>query len=178
MTTITHVAEAIQTVLTRVADRAARISGFVQRESKLGGAEFTQTLVFGWLANALAEGWPGGGAQPDSAPPAALKISVRLNLSTGALGRPDLQAGRAHDQTAELASAALPPGALRVADLGYFSLASLAAMDAADVYFLSRLRMQTAVYDAAGQPLELEDWLANQSSQSVDVAIELGAAQR
>jgi hypothetical protein len=51
MTTIADVAEALQTVLTQQADRAARITGFVQRTSKLGGAEFAQTLVFGWLAN-------------------------------------------------------------------------------------------------------------------------------
>jgi hypothetical protein len=41
----------MQTVLTTLADQAARASGFVRRESKLGGAVFAQTMVLGCLAN-------------------------------------------------------------------------------------------------------------------------------
>jgi hypothetical protein len=51
MTTIPQLAAVLQELLTSVADRIAGETGFVQRESKLGGAEFSQTLVFGWLAN-------------------------------------------------------------------------------------------------------------------------------
>ena len=51
MTSIPQVAKALRTVLTRVANRAARATRFVQRRSKLSGAKFVQTLVFGWLAN-------------------------------------------------------------------------------------------------------------------------------
>ncbi len=41
----------LQSVFTTSATMAARASGFVQRRSKLTGAAFVQTLVFGWLAN-------------------------------------------------------------------------------------------------------------------------------
>jgi len=51
MASIPQVAKVLRTVLTRVANRAARATGFVQRRSKLSGAKFVQTLVFGWLAN-------------------------------------------------------------------------------------------------------------------------------
>lgn len=51
MPSVTYVAEAMQTVLSDGADQAAYRTGFVQRESPLGGAEFVQTLVFTWLAN-------------------------------------------------------------------------------------------------------------------------------
>ena len=51
MASIAQVAKALRTVLTRVANRAARTTRFVQRRSKLSGAKFVQTLVFGWLAN-------------------------------------------------------------------------------------------------------------------------------
>jgi len=44
----------MQTLLTDIADNAAQLSGFVQRRSKLTGAVFVQTLVFGWLANPQA----------------------------------------------------------------------------------------------------------------------------
>lgn len=51
MTTVPHLCQTLQTLLTTTADRLARQTGFVQRTSKLTGALFAQTLVFGWLAN-------------------------------------------------------------------------------------------------------------------------------
>ena len=51
MATIPQVTEAMQTVLTTVADTAARATQFVRRSSKFTGAHFVQTLVFGFLAN-------------------------------------------------------------------------------------------------------------------------------
>ena len=50
MTTIAQVVTTMQTVLGSVADAAARETGLVQRASKLTGAKFVQTLVWGWLA--------------------------------------------------------------------------------------------------------------------------------
>ena len=50
MSTIPQVARAVQHLLTTVATAAGRASGFVQRASPLTGATFTQTLVFGFLA--------------------------------------------------------------------------------------------------------------------------------
>jgi hypothetical protein len=50
-TTIPEVAQALRTILTTRADEAARETRFVQRQSKLTGAGFVQTLTFGWLAN-------------------------------------------------------------------------------------------------------------------------------
>lgn len=47
---IEQVATALQDVLTTVAQRLARETQFVQRESKLDGARFVQTLVFSYLA--------------------------------------------------------------------------------------------------------------------------------
>ncbi len=49
MSTLPHLAHALRTVLTTLADEAAHTSGFVQRQSKLTGALFAQPLVFGWL---------------------------------------------------------------------------------------------------------------------------------
>ncbi len=54
MTTVTKVVQAMQTILTQTADQAAQLTRFVQRRSKLSGAAFVQTLVFGWLANPQA----------------------------------------------------------------------------------------------------------------------------
>lgn len=54
MTTIPQVSATMQKLLTTTATAAGGASGFVQRASPLDGASFTQTLVFGFLANADA----------------------------------------------------------------------------------------------------------------------------
>src|ERR671924_1530868 len=54
MTTIPQVARAMRKILTITADEAARATRFVQRTSPLGGATFSQTLVFGFLSNPQA----------------------------------------------------------------------------------------------------------------------------
>ena len=51
MPIIEQVADALQDVFGSVAQDLARDTRFVQRESKLGGAHFVQTLVFTYLAN-------------------------------------------------------------------------------------------------------------------------------
>lgn len=53
-TTIPEVAQALADVFTTIADEAAAKTGFVQRCSKMTGADFVQTLAFGWLANPQA----------------------------------------------------------------------------------------------------------------------------
>lgn len=51
MTMITRVSQAMQNVLTNVATKAAKESEFIQRQVKVTGENFCQTVVFGWLQN-------------------------------------------------------------------------------------------------------------------------------
>ena len=51
MDIISQVTNAMQQVLTTVADAAAITTGFIKRKRKLTGGCFVQILVFGWLAN-------------------------------------------------------------------------------------------------------------------------------
>jgi hypothetical protein len=51
VTTITQVASAMQTLLTKTADQVARDCGFVKRERKLNGSGFAQALALGWMSN-------------------------------------------------------------------------------------------------------------------------------
>jgi hypothetical protein len=48
---VQSLAAALQTLLTTVADRAAKDSGFVRRVRKITGAGFVQALVLGWMAD-------------------------------------------------------------------------------------------------------------------------------
>ena len=80
MTTLARIAGELRTLLTATADAAAHDTRFVQRRSKLTGARFAQTLVFGWLANpqATLEGLAQTAATLD------LAISPRLSPAAGA----------------------------------------------------------------------------------------------
>ena len=252
MTTIPQVARAMRKILTTTADEAARATRFVQRTSPLGGATFSQTLVFGFLGNphasleeltqtaatlgvsitpqaldqrftaaaaacleqvlraaitqviaaepvaipllarfpavylqdsstivlpdALATVWQGCGGSTPSHTSAALKLQVQLELRTGSLADLQLQDGRTSDRTAALP--ALPPGALRIADLGYWSVDALQGLAQQGNFWLSRLQTQTALYDTTGHRHDLLAWLTAQPAEAVDLPVLLGEAHR
>lgn len=254
MPTIPHVASMLQTILGPVADRAAGATGFVQRRSKLTGARFVQTLVFGWLAQpaaslgrlthaaatvgvpisaqgldqrfgpasadclrevletavrqvlaadpvavpvlrrfgqvvvqdcttiplpaALAAAWPGCGGSTPTSGAAALKLGVRLDLVTGRLDGPHVEPGRTNDRAMLVASLPLEPGTLRLADLGFFSLAELAAQDAAGAFWLSRLQAGTALFTPDGQRQDLLPLLEQAGAGAIDQPVVVGAEQR
>src|SRR5262249_18060635 len=73
------------------------------------------------LPTPLATTWRGCGAADSQRGAAAGKLPVRLDLVTGALQGPLRQDGRVHDLKAPAHTLALPTGALRLAELGYFS---------------------------------------------------------
>jgi hypothetical protein len=113
------------------------------------------------LPGALAEQWAGcGGGHAPGQGSAALKLQVRLEMLTGQLGGPLLQEGRTHDGRTPWQFQALPPGSLRLLDLGYFSLNRLAAWAGEGTYWLTHLEVQTVVCAAAtGRRLNLPRWL-------------------
>ena len=136
------------------------------------------------LPAALVDRWRGSGhgVDPTAASTAAVKLQVRCDLCTGRLEGPLLEAGRAQDRSAAFQSqeeAPLPPKALRLADLGYFSLAVFADLAAQDVDFLSRLQVQTAVFTAhpgagAGTRLDVVSRLRRQELAPLDLPVRLG----
>lgn len=135
------------------------------------------------LPAALVDRWrgTGHGADPTAAATAAVKLQVRCDLCTGRLEGPLLEAGRAQDRSAAFQSqddAPLPAKALRLADLGYFSLGVFAELTAQDVYFLSRLQVATAVFtdDPAGPGTRLAvvQRLRRQDLAPLDLPVRLG----
>jgi hypothetical protein len=127
------------------------------------------------LPDALADQWAGCGG---SGSQAALKLQVRLDLRAGTLTGPELQPGRAHDSSAALQTAPLPPGALRLAVLGYFRLDVFATIAASGGYWFSRLQAGTNLYRADGQSWDLTTWLAQQADATGEYPIQLGAKER
>ena len=241
MTTIPQVARTMREILTTNAEDAARTTRFVQRQSPLGGATFSQTLVFGFLGqpqasleelahtaatlgvhltphaldqrftpaaatclepvfrgairrviaadpvamplldrftavslhdsstivlpDLFATVWRGCGGSTTARTSAALKLQVRVALRTGRLEDCQRQDGRTPDQRAAF-PAGLPAGALRLADLGYWSLEAVQTMAHHGAFWLARLQTQTAVYGATGQRQDLLALLDAQPTES------------
>jgi hypothetical protein len=128
------------------------------------------------LPDVFAAQWHGCGGSTASSTSAALKLQARLEMGTGRLDV-QLQEGRASDRAAVLPGP-LPAGALRLADLGYWSLGAYAALAQHEVFWLSRLQMQTAVYDATGNRRELLELLETQPTDTIELAVTLGERQR
>jgi hypothetical protein len=126
------------------------------------------------LPDGLAAVWAGCGGRVETGTQAALKLTVGLDLGGGPLLGPLLSDGRAQDKTTPLQQAELPEGALRVTDLGFWSLDVLRAIADQKAYFLSRLHPQTAVFAADGERLDLADWLGRQKRRRLSVAVTLG----
>jgi hypothetical protein len=127
------------------------------------------------LPAALAPFLPGSGG---SASVAAVKLQVRWELTTGALEGLSWHPGRSADTRAALAREFLPPGALRLTDLGYFDLGALQDYDTQGVYFLTRLTPRVVVFDAQGRKHSLAALLAAQSGEQLDTWVEVGAEAR
>ncbi len=125
------------------------------------------------LPAALALWWPGC-----SAGTAALKLPVRYDLCRGQLSGLVVQEGHLSDRGTVLQTAPLPAGALRISDLGFFTLGVFAAMTAQGVYWLSRLVSGTAVDTLDGTRWDVLDLLTAQDASTVELDVTLGVTQR
>jgi len=128
------------------------------------------------LPDALVQVWQGCGGS-DGHHVSALKLQVRFDLLTGTLQGPLLEPGRANDRGSALQGATLLPGALRIADLGYFSLDQLRAFDAEGAYFLTRFYLQTAIFDPQSNRLALSILLEAALAGQVDLPICIGTKE-
>jgi len=131
------------------------------------------------LPAALAELWPGCGGRNDAAAcQAALKVMVRYEVGAGRLEGLSLHPGRTADCQTPLHEAPLPPGALRLADLGFFDLDVLQRYDRQRVYFISRIQANTVVYDQRGRKWKLARYLARQRGDRLDRPVWVGVGRR
>lgn len=128
------------------------------------------------LPEVFAAQWHGGGGSTASGTSAALTLQARLEMCTGRLDV-QLQEGRASDRAAVLPGP-LPAGALRLADVGYWSLDALAALAPHEVFWFSRLQIQTAIYDVTGERRELLEFLEAQPTDTIERAVTVGEPQR
>lgn len=125
------------------------------------------------LPETLVEVWQGCGNGNAHAGNAALKLHLALDLRTGRLRGPTLHDGREADTCATL-EADLPPGAVRLVDLGFWDLALLERLRQRDVYWFSRAQALTAVQTSDGRWWSLLELLTATPEATLDLAVRLG----
>jgi hypothetical protein len=129
------------------------------------------------LPDSLAEKWRGCG-DSIGGHEAGLKIEVQLDVLRGTLYGPLLENGRIHDRASKIQAVQVPAGALRIADLGFFSLDAMRDMEGRGAYFLSRLQIQTALFDTNGNRLDLLHLLEEAAADETEMEVRMGSAYR
>ncbi len=129
------------------------------------------------LPDALRDRFPGCGGSHGGGQ-AALKLQVQWDLRSGGLDAVALESGRDCDYKTSLQSAPLPPGSLRMTDLGYFDTEVFERLHQHGVFWLSRLQFGTSVFTPEGRRLCLLDWLGKQPGPFVDRPIRMGAERQ
>lgn len=120
----------------------------------------------------LALVWPGGNGAAD----AAVKTAVRWELNSGQLAL-WLRGARVHDQRTGVGSAVLPPGSLRLNDLGFFNLETFAQDLAQGSDFFTRYKNGTTLATPDGVQLDLRRFLSQHGPRPVDRPVLVGAEQ-
>jgi len=90
------------------------------------------------LPPAVRTVWRGCGGSTPTAAAAALKVQCSFELCRGSFEAIELCDGASSDQRAGGQTAPLPPGGLRLADLGFFSIPVFRQVVADDAHFLTR----------------------------------------
>jgi hypothetical protein len=130
------------------------------------------------LPDEFEEQFPGCGGT-GTACKAALKIQVLWSLVSGELLRLLLEPGRASDNRSAIADEPPPAGSLSIFDLGYFSLERFRRVGEAGAYWISRYQHGTNVFDPAGNPLDLLQFLRKHGENGlVDVPVILGEKEQ
>jgi hypothetical protein len=130
------------------------------------------------LPNELSEVWKGLGGNSEKNTGSAVKLSVILDLKSGTMYGPELSDGKAQDRSSVHQHMSLPPGSLRLADLGYFTLPVLKKLSESQAYWLTRYRMRTVLLTPEGKRIELLKFLTDQSADRYETLVLVGAAER
>ncbi len=128
------------------------------------------------LPEVLAEVWAGCGGDPHAGN-AALKLQLALDLRSGRLRGPQLHDGRESDRNASL-DYDLPPGSVRIVDLGFWELAALARLLERGVYWFSRAQASTKLQTADGRWWELLELLEKRGQQPLELAVRVGKQEQ
>jgi len=114
------------------------------------------------------------GVQPDGKKGcSALKLHVSLEYKSGQLSGPSLANGRENDKKSPWFCQTLQKGELRIDDLGFFDLDQLDADAKAGGFWITCYKHEVGLQQN-GQELALLSFLQGQTSNQIDIPVELG----
>jgi Transposase DDE domain len=122
----------------------------------------------------LAALFAGCGGSTAPAGVASMKILLRWEVCSAQLVALPPRSARAGDTTLAEELPLPPPGSLRLADVAFFKLQALYDLDAAGVFFLSKVKQGTTLR-ILGEPItDLAGWLNGRGKGRVDRRVVLG----
>jgi hypothetical protein len=142
---------------------------------KFKGVHLRDSSTIG-LPASLKTVWKGSGNQNGET--AGLKLQVSWEYSCGALDGIVFQDGCCQDQTSPYQSLELPAGALHLGDLGYFSLDKLAYDSERGVFWITRWKFRTSIWDTPESVLDLVAFLSRQTQNQLDLPVRIGGKQQ
>jgi len=156
-----------------------KVSGIVQPVfpllEKFKGVHLRDSSTIS-LPATLKEIWKGCGNSHGET--AALKVQVSWEYSHGALDGIFLQDGFCQDRTSPYQNMELPVGALHIGDLGYFSLEKLADDSEKGVFWITRWKFKTTIWDESEQLLDVIELLSAQIQDQLDLSVQVGRKQQ
>lgn len=118
-------------------------------------------------------------AFPGTNKDARVKLQVKLNYLTGEWVDLEVEAGKAADQKSQVPLRSVVRNSLNLFDLGYFKQEHLELLDQQGAFFVSRLKLQTALYDdESEQRVLLAQWLKSLKGDEADRHFLLGGRTR
>lgn len=115
------------------------------------------------LPAALADAFAGCGGSDEKSGKAALRLFTSYELKTGALRQVATAGARGSDTVvARQHAPPIPPGALRIRDMGFFDRQLLEKDTAAGVYWISRVPAGTTLRCGDGPVVQVSVFLADQ----------------
>lgn len=163
-------AEAVTTVITHEGQAQELFARF-------NGVYLQDGTVIG-LPESLAAQWPGCGGSTPEAGKSSLRVQARLDLASGGLQGPWLQAGRACERSGEAMSTPMPKGVLWNVDMGYFTLKEMRKQDQAGYFWLTRAKAALTLIDGRGQFWDLLAFLQAQGSDRIDAEVRVGKGEQ
>jgi hypothetical protein len=139
------------------------------------GVHIRDSSIIG-LPQELKGLWRGSGNQNGET--AAMKLQVCWEQSRGALDGIAWQEGYCQDRTSPYQRMELEAGALHMADLGYYSLEKLAEDHQKGVFWITRLKFKTLLWNEQGLAMDLLDFLNHSTQKQFDIPVRVGGKQQ
>ena len=124
------------------------------------------------LPSELSTLWEGCGGTNGQA--AAVKLQTQWEYKSGELVGLTMQNAKEQDQASPYQKSEMPRGALRIEDLGYFSLARLKTDSEKGIFWISRLKTGTKTYTENGTELDLVAQLQTCTAEQLNLNVYLG----